>query len=133
MDKHISPVSIMNFFLMLGLSIVFALDETLFKTGDTPLYNFYLAISSQIGYSVAAFSIAVLLFTAYMFKNRYFEILGLFGSGLFTLIILSGYLIAFPNIGSVMLAVWTLSTFMTIANEVGILQDKKERKVNDNR
>lgn len=117
---------------MLGLSIIFAVEDTLFTKSSTVLYDFYLDISPQIGYAIAAFCIAVILFTAFVFKNRYLEILGLFGAGIFTLIILSGYLLGFPNIGSIMLAVWTLSTFMTIADTVNILEDEKEKKSNEN-
>ncbi|MFX3672860.1 MAG: hypothetical protein ACE3JQ_00190 [Paenisporosarcina sp.] len=128
MKLGISPVSVMNFFLMLGLSIIFAVDDKLFSKGSSDLYEFYLDISPQIGYALATFSMAVLFFAAFVFKNRNIEIAGLFGSGIFTLIILSGYLLGFPNIGSILLAVWTLATFMTIANTVNILQDEKERK-----
>lgn len=131
MKLPISTISVMNFFFMLGLSIIFAVDETLFSTGDSKFYVFYLELFPQFGYTVAAFVPAVLLCTAYLFRARWLEIFGLFGSGLFTMIILSGYLLGFPNIGSVMLTVWTLATFMTIADKVNSIQDEKERKQND--
>jgi hypothetical protein len=127
MRMKISSISVMNFFFMLGIAVIFAVDENLLKTGPSHFYDFYLKIAPQVGYAVATFVISILLFTAYVLRNRYFEILGLFGSGLFTMVILSGYLLEFPNIGSVMLGVWTLATFMTIADKLNYVQDEKER------
>lgn len=123
---RISSVSIMNFFFMLGVAIVLAVDNTLFTQGASQLYEFYTKIAPQLAFAGMAFGIAVILLLAYVIRNRYVEIAGLFGAGVFSLIMLSGYLTAFPNIGSVMFAVWTLSTFMSIADTLNVIQDEKE-------
>jgi len=113
---------------MLGLSIILTVDEKLFLDGSSSLYDFYLKISPQLGYAITAFVIAITLFIAFILSNRVIEMIGLFASGMFTLIILSGYLTTFPNIGSNVFAIWTLATFMTIVEIINNIQDEKEIK-----
>lgn len=127
MKLPITPISIMNFFFMLGVSIILAVQQNLFESGTTEFYPFLSAIMPQEGYAATAFITAVVLFTAFILRKPYIEIVGLFLSGIFSLFILCGYLTSFPNIASVTYAVWTMASFMTIVMVLNEIQDEKER------
>lgn len=122
-----APLSIMNFFFMLGLSVILAVDDTLFERNSSRFYEFLLDISPQVGFATGAFIIAVILFTAFVLRNGYVQILGLFTSGTMMLLVLSGYLLTFPSIAGVAFAIWTLATFMTIVGVLNEIQDEKEK------
>lgn len=128
MKLQVAPVGIMNFFFMLGLAVVLTVDKELFKEGDAEMYDFLLRILPQIGHALIAFAVTVVLFTAFVLRNRYMEMLGLFMSGCFVLFVLAASLLTFPNISSVAYSVWTLASFMTIADIFNQIQDEKEEK-----
>lgn len=126
MKLPISTVSIMNFFFMLGAAIILAVQQDLFASSSSEVYEFLGRILPQQGHAVVAFITAVILFTAFILRNRYIEMAGLFLSGVFILFVLCGFLTTFPNIASMTYAVWTLATFMSIMEVLNKLQDEKE-------
>lgn len=115
---------------MLGTSFVLTFDDKLFVSSykEVRMYRFFLEISPQQGYGVISFLVAVIFFTAFILKNAKLEIIGLSVSGLLLIFILSGYLLTFPNIGSVAFFVWTLASFMTIVELLYKMQDEKEHR-----
>lgn len=126
MRLQVTPVSIMNFFFMLGLAIVLTMDENLFASSDTRMYGFLLDIMPQLGHAIVAFVVAVVLFTAFVLRNRYLEMTGLFLSGVFMMFVLAASLLTFPNMGSIAYGIWTLASFMTIVDVFNRIQDKRE-------
>lgn len=111
---------------MLGAAIILAVQQDLFASSSSEVYEFLGRILPQKGHAVVAFITAVILFTAFVFRNRYIEMAGLFLSGIFILFVLCGFLTTFPNIASITYAVWTLATFMSIMEVLNKLQDEKE-------
>lgn len=126
MKMPVTSISIMNFFFMLGLAIVLTVDPVLLDDSQTKMYAFLLDVMPQVGHSIAAFSVAVVLFSGFVLRNRYLEMAGLFLSGVFMLFVLAASLLTFPNIGSIAYAVWTLASFMVIADIFNEVQDDKE-------
>lgn len=126
MKLGITSLSIMNFFFMLGATVILAVQDDLFTSSDSKVYEFLGAIMPQQYYAIVAFATAVILFMAFVLRNRYVEVVGLFISGGFVLFVLCGYLLGFPNIASITYAVWTLATFMSIVEVLNDIQDEKE-------
>lgn len=126
MKLPLTTVSIMNFFFMLGATIILAVQRDLFASGSSSLYVFLEKILPQEGHAIVAFITAIILFTAFIFRNRYIEVAGLFFSGVFMLFLLCGYLTSFPNIASLAFAVWSLATFMSIMEVFNRIEDEKE-------
>lgn len=126
MKIPVTPISMMNFFFMLGLAIVLTVDQNLFTSSEAPMYRFLIDIMPQLGHAIVAFSVAVLIFTAFVLRNHYLEMIGLFLSGIFMMFVLAASLLTFPNMGSIAYGIWTLATFMTINEVVNQIQDKKE-------
>lgn len=126
MKLPITSVSIMNLFFMLGVTVILAADKNLFNRSGVEIYEFLLRVFPQVYYAVISFLIVIILFSSFILRNRTLEIIGLFFSGIFTLFVLAGHLLTFPNIGSVAFSVWTLSSFMTIVEIINIKQDEKE-------
>lgn len=129
MRLPLTPVSIMNFAFALGVSFVLIFDRGLFEnSANTRMYQFFLDVSPQIGYGFFAFTVALVIFAAFITKNCWLEIIGLLLSGALQIFILSGYMLTFPNIGSVAFFVWTLTTFMTVVDILNRMQDKRDRR-----
>ncbi|WP_298833905.1 hypothetical protein [uncultured Planococcus sp.] len=128
MKLGITPLSIMNFFFMLGATVILAVQKDLFVSSDSKVYAFMGEVMPQGGYAMAAFATATILFMAFVLRNRFVEVVGLFLSGTFVLFVLCGYLLSFPNIASITYAVWTLATFMSIVEVLNAIQDDKDER-----
>lgn len=128
MKIPVTQISVMNFFLMLGVTFVLSVETDLFNKPGVEMYEFYSKVFPQEVYALAAFVAACILFTAFIFKSRNLEMIGLFFSGTYLLFILSGYMLTFPNLGSVAFAIWTLASFMSIVEVLNSIQDEKEEK-----
>lgn len=126
MKLPLTTVSIMNFFFMLGATVILAVQQDLFASSTSSVYAFLGKILPQQGHAIVAFVTAVIMFTAFVLRNRYIEVLGLFFSGVFILFVLCGYMTSFPNIATITYAVWTLATFMSIMEVLNKIQDEKE-------
>ena len=126
MKTPVTPISMMNFFFTLGLAIVLTVDQNLFTSSEIAMYRFLIDIMPQLGHAIVAFAVAVLIFTAFVLRNHYLEMIGLFLSGIFMMFVLAASLLTFPNMGSIAYGIWTLATFMTINEVFNQIQDKKE-------
>lgn len=132
MNIGLTPLSLMNFFFMLGVSIILAIQPELIESDKSDVYQTMLAIAPQKIYAVTAFTTSFIFLIAFVLRSRYLEIAGLFISGAYILIVFTGYLIAFPNISAVAYGVWTLASIMSIVQVVNEIQDKKEHDKHEN-